>query len=243
MTPGTGRLAMVLMMLGGLGCAASPMEPGDRPAGTGGTVGGGLSSSGAGGGPASSGLSSTVPGSGGVGSGSSFAATGGATAIPTLPGAGGTTSGGGSGGAAGSIACSAQAVTWQTSTVSLHADAFWIVANGLCFTTRGAAVRVTSDPGGSQYTTLELVWTELGREMRWFIYLYADATSWWSNEMRTYDGRQTYPDWLFYSGNFFPSPIGQPFRGNLDLTNDASDEIRGELHLRGLTLSTTMTGR
>lgn len=139
--------------------------------------------------------------------------------------------------------CDALPVKWQTGTVSLQAGAFWIVANGQCYTSRGAAVQVHSDPGWSRYTTLELIWTELGREMRFFIYLYADSSSWWSDEMRTYDGQQPYGDWLFYYGKFFSSSIGQTFHGDIDLTNDPQDEIRGELHLRGLTLSTTMTGK
>jgi hypothetical protein len=172
-----------------------------------------------------------------------MSATGGAGGGPQFGGDGGA---GGAlpatGGAAGSVACGAQPVSWQTGTVSLHADAFWIVANGLCFTSQGAAVQVHSDPGWSRYTSLELVWTELGREMRFFIYLDADPTGWWSKEMRTYDGQSGYGDWLFYYGNYFRSPIGQPFHGDIDLTNDPADDIRGELHLHGLTLSTTMSG-
>ena len=58
----------------------------------------------------------------------------------------------------------------------------------------------------------------------------------------TYNGQQPYSDWLYYYGKFFQSPIGHVFAGNLDLTNDPADTIRGELHLRGLTLSTTLTG-
>ena len=133
-------------------------------------------------------------------------------------------------------------MAWQTSTVSLQAEAFWIVADGQCYTSRGTAVQVHSDPGHSRYTTLELIWTERGREMRWFIYLEANASGWWSEEMRTYDGQLPYSDWLYYYGRFFASPIGQAFRGDIAFTNDPQDEIRGELHLQGLTLSTTMSG-
>lgn len=137
---------------------------------------------------------------------------------------------------------SANPISWHTSTVSLTAADFWIIADGQRYTSKGATVDVHSDPGDPTYTSLELTWTERGREMRFFTYFYApDTTGWFSNEMRTYDG-QVAPDWLFYKGTFFKSAIGAPFHGDLDLTNDPSDAIRGELHLHGVTLSTALTG-
>jgi hypothetical protein len=138
--------------------------------------------------------------------------------------------------------CVGQPVAWHTGTVSLQADAFWILADGQCYTSKNAVVQVHSDPGTPVYTTLELIWTELGREMRFFIYFKANTSNWWSEEMRTYDGRQPYSDWIFYYGSFFQSTIGQAFRGNVDLSNDSGDTIRGRLHLGGLTLATTLKG-
>jgi len=199
-------------------------------------------------------------GSGGVSGGNG---SGGATTATTTPlnpsplntaagtgGSAGTTGGdggvsGGMGGSAGGAApttCTPMAVSWQTSTVSLKAAEFWIVADGKCYTSASAVVSVHSDPGWSSYTTLELIWTEKSREMRYFIYFQSDGKTWSSNEMRTYNGQQPYSDWLFYDGNNFQSPIGQAFSGNVDLTNDPADTLRGELHLHGLTLSTTLTG-
>ncbi len=134
-------------------------------------------------------------------------------------------------------------VAWSTSTVSLTAADFWIVADGQTYLANPNAVDVHSDPGDSMYTTLELVWTEHGREMRFFTYFYSDgSSSWWSNEMRTYNGQPS-ADWLFYTGMFFQSPYGSSFRGDIDLTNDASDSIRGELHLHGVVLSTPWSVR
>ncbi len=101
---------------------------------------------------------------------------------------------------------------------------------------------VHSDPGSPDYTTLELEWEENDREMRFYAYFSADAKSWWADEIRTYDG-QVDADWLWYTGPFFKSPIGQPFKGDVDLMNDKSDRIRGEIHIHGLTLSTSLTGR
>jgi hypothetical protein len=204
-----------------------------EPAGSGGVTGG----SGSGGATAATttsfnpGLSNTVPGTGGT-----VGATGGNGAAFAPAGTGGAAA------AAGPANCTPIPVSWQTSTVSLKAAAFWIVADGKCYTSASAKVDVHSDPGWSTYTTLELVWNENNREMRYFIYFYADGNGWWSNEMRTYNGQQPYSDWLYYYGKFFQSPIGQAFTGNIDLTNDPADTIRGELHLHGLTLSTTLTG-
>jgi hypothetical protein len=132
-------------------------------------------------------------------------------------------------------------VAWQTATVALTAHDFWIVADGQSFTAKSDAVDVHSDLGNPTYTTLELIWNENQREMRFFIYFSADATGWWSNEMRTYNA-QSPGDWLYYDGTFFGSPIGTAFQGDVDLTNASTDSLRGALHLRGLALSTTLTG-
>lgn len=131
-------------------------------------------------------------------------------------------------------------VSWQMSTVSLTACDFSLIADGQTYTSN-SSVDIHSDPGDPTYTTLELIWTEHAREMRYFIYFTADATRWWSNEMRTYNG-QNPGDWLYYEGTFAPSRIGSAFQGDLDLTNQSSDTIRGELHLHGLVLSTSLTG-
>lgn len=147
----------------------------------------------------------------------------------------------GTAGSDGHDSCAGGPVAWQTPTVSLAAREFWIVADGQCFTTAGATVDVHSDPGNASYTSLELTWTEQSREMRYFIYFSADATSWWSSEMRTYNA-QPNGDWLYYYGRFFNSLIGAPFTGDVDLTNAADDSIRGELHLHGLQLATKLTG-
>jgi hypothetical protein len=135
-------------------------------------------------------------------------------------------------------------VAWKTPFVSLKADDFWIVADGQRFTGQGAEFALNSDPGNAEYTTLEVVWMEGGVEMRLNIYFAADPTGWWSGEMRTYNAQPApNSDWLFYSGTFFASSIGAPFRGDIDLTNDATNLYRGELHMHGVVLSTTLAGQ
>jgi hypothetical protein len=135
----------------------------------------------------------------------------------------------------------ANPVAWQSPTVSLAASDFWIVADGQRYS-GNAGIDIHSDPGTGTYTTLELIWTENGREMRYFTYFSANATGWWSDEMRTYNGQTDAADWLYYRGTFFQSPIGAAFHGDVDLTNASDDPYRGELHLHGLTLSTTLSG-
>jgi hypothetical protein len=217
-----GFAALSMGAIMGAACSVTPMEPGDPTPTDAGSAGGG-----------GSGGATTTPST--LPDPAPVMATGGA--------AGGNGGASGSAGATGGVTCAAQAVTWKTNTVSLEADAFWIVADGKCFDTGNARLQVHSDPGWSQYTTLELTWDELDREMRWFVYFKADASGWWSEEMRTYDGQQPHSDWLFYYGTFFKSPIGQAFHGDIDLANDAGDAIRGELHVHGMTLSTTLSGK
>jgi hypothetical protein len=134
-------------------------------------------------------------------------------------------------------------VSWQTSTASLTADDFLIVADGKHFTAKGATVEVNSDPGSSDSTTLELEWEEQSVEMRLNLYISADPQHWWVSEMRTYNAQTSSDaDWLTYDGPFFKSPIGTTYSGDVNLTNDASDPYRGELHIHGMKLSTTLTG-
>ena len=226
------------------GCEMTALES-DEP----GVEGSGSATGGATGGSGSTTESSA---SGGTGGGS-WAGGGGAFGGGAIGGTSWTTQTSGRGGSGGSVGttsgglvaepCVGQPVSFETSTVSFRAESFWILANDECYTTRGAAVQVHSDPGDSRYTSLELVWTELEREMRLFIYFSADASGWWSNEMRTYDGSRPYGEWLYYYGDYFGTPIGQVFQGDLSLTNDAKDSIRGQLHVHGLILSTTLTGR
>lgn len=133
-------------------------------------------------------------------------------------------------------------VAWVTNNVSLTASDFWIVADGQIYLANPNQVDVHSDPGTPTYTTLELVWSERSREMRYFIYFQADGTKWWSDEMRTYDGQPSpNTDWLFYYGRFFQSPYGSAFHGDIDVSNTASDTIHGELHVHGIDLSIRWT--
>ena len=98
-----------------------------------------------------------------------------------------------------------------------------------------APIEVHGDPGMvNEYTTLELTWRELDVEMRLNIYFKSDGRQWWSDEIRTYDGRKQ-GEWITYTGDYFRSPLGSPFVGDFETT--AKDHgISGTLRLPGLRL-------
>jgi hypothetical protein len=128
------------------------------------------------------------------------------------------------------------AVHWQTPVVILAADAFSIEADGRTFFGNTPTIDIRSDPGHDTYRTLELVWYEHNVEMRLNMYFTADDTSWWVKEIRTYNGQQP-GDWISYFGEFFRTPKGQIFLGNVDLTSDPHNAYRGKLHFRNLHLA------
>ena len=105
-------------------------------------------------------------------------------------------------------------INWKTEFASLKADDFYILANGEKFFGDNKTLYLHSDPPkpGGNYTTLEAAWKERGKEMRLYIYFYKNKEKWWSKEMRTYNN-ETPPDWTFFKGKYFESPIGQMWQG------------------------------
>ena len=124
------------------------------------------------------------------------------------------------------------ALKFATGQVSMIVAELVIEAGGERFVTAGP-VTTHSDPGVlNAYTTLELTWTEHGREMRLFLYFMSDGVDWWANEIRTYDGAPR-GSWVSYIGEFFRTPLGRPFTGDVDM--DAPDGT-ARLQLSGLRL-------
>ena len=125
----------------------------------------------------------------------------------------------------------------QTDVVQLSADEFWIDADGLRF--KGATpVSVHSD-SSETHRTFELAWLENGREMRMNFYFESDGGTWWVREIRTYDGRQP-GEWVTALGRFFPSPMGVPWTGDVDLQLTQPElGTSATLHIGDMTLSTT----
>jgi hypothetical protein len=131
-------------------------------------------------------------------------------------------------------------VSWTTDYVSLTAKDFYIEADGVKYLANVQGGSVHSDPGESDYCTLEIIWNEHWQEMRLFIYFTADATHWWADEIRTYDGQSS--GWIYYEGMFFKTALGSAFVGDVDLTSSRSEEsiqgeeIQGKVHFEGLEL-------
>jgi hypothetical protein len=108
-------------------------------------------------------------------------------------------------------------VRWATQRARLSADDLAITVGGKTFRPGRVEVVVDDDGGSGESQTLELTWIENNVEMRWYIYLQSDGSEWWSAEMTTYDGRRD-GDWVsFTGGDYFRSPLGQAFRGDLSL--------------------------
>jgi hypothetical protein len=129
--------------------------------------------------------------------------------------------------AAGDESPGSAAFTFKTSTVQLEAASVVVETAGRSFAPP-ADVAVHSDPGTpNDYTTLELEWTDNGTPMRINMYFTSDATDWWANELRTYDGSAS-GEWIEMQGEYFRSQLGTAFHGDLDA---------GPLHIRGMTLT------
>lgn len=128
-------------------------------------------------------------------------------------------------------------IEWQTDSgrVQLVATAMAITAHQKIFTARDAVVTVHGDPGDGLYWTLEAEWFENGVRMRLFIYFESDGTDWWASSIRTYDGTDD-GAWVIHDGEFFRSPLGEPFAGNLDL-KDADSGC--SLRMANLRIETT----
>jgi hypothetical protein len=138
----------------------------------------------------------------------------------------------------------APAIHWVTDVVDLTADSLAIEANGLTFTTQGVPVAYGSDPGGPDYWTLEVEWTEHAVPQRLYLYFGSDGEEWWVDEIRTRDG---YPqdEWIYYRGPFFRTPVGQVYTGDVRLEGigtgrpDSDIKVPGVLSIQGLRLAVT----
>jgi hypothetical protein len=125
-------------------------------------------------------------------------------------------------------------VMWVTPSVSLEADDFYYIAAGrkVLPTT---SIDIHSDPGDANYTTLELEWPDVGAEARIFLYFTADASTWWSNEIRTYD--ETGSEWApSYVGTFFKTSLGGTFHGDVDMEPAGAPAGSYKVHFSNLRL-------
>ena len=127
-------------------------------------------------------------------------------------------------------------VNFTTSRVSLFADDFRLEIDGVVYRGNTLISRLTSDSGNPTYCTLEVYWIEHDVQMRLFIYFNADQGSWWSNEIRTYNGKKS-GDWVYYRGEFFKTPLGGTFTADaLALRTTGATSEKGLLTFKNLRL-------
>ena len=100
--------------------------------------------------------------------------------------------------------------TWETSHALLEAQGFYMLIKQRIFDLKNIEnLSIHSDPGNSNYTTLEGTWNENGVEMRLNIYFKSNETHWSVDHIRTYDGSLS-GGWLYYYPDI-TMPLEQEF--------------------------------
>lgn len=121
----------------------------------------------------------------------------------------------------------------RTDRADLSVDDYLVTGAGRRFTGNGVAPSAHSDPGGPTYWSLELGWHDAGLAGALTLYFASDGRDWWVDEIRA---RALGIDEVTFTGNYFRSPLGAPFAGDLDLTDQATSVT---LHLGGIRLTTS----
>lgn len=113
-------------------------------------------------------------------------------------------------------------ITWTTEWVSLEADDFRLIADGIEFLGAGE-VDVRSSAPESGQMEFKVEWQENGVEMRLIMDFEAVGDVWHCSSMITNDGQE---DWdnIWYTGPFFESPLGEAFTGTVTLESDPASE-------------------
>jgi hypothetical protein len=136
------------------------------------------------------------------------------------------------------------AVVWDSGSVRFEAAAFELRVGDKVFRGMGPTT-VSSDPGDSEYRTLEVIWQEQGVEQRMNLYFGADETDWWITEVRTYDGFEE-GEWINYLhvgemwGEMLRTPRGTSYEGDVQFVGSGS--VPGELLISGLELAAFAPG-
>jgi len=89
--------------------------------------------------------------------------------------------------------------------------------------------------------TLQVEWTEAGNQMRIYFYFTKDETSgrWYLSTIQHHDG--LFPQgWVYYTGPFWDSALGEPFTGDVQMMPDAG-QPGAELRFDGLTVQAFKT--
>lgn len=120
-------------------------------------------------------------------------------------------------------------IAWMTDSVSLAAQNFYIQIGRTFFTAVKNSYTIRSDSDGTTKKTFEVTWKEFNpeindiTEMKMILYFQTDGIYWWSNEIKTYNGKKN-GEWIVYkpvSENkpFFKTLNGLTFTGSETLSS------------------------
>jgi len=105
------------------------------------------------------------------------------------------------------------------------------------------------DPGSEAYHSIEFTWWDAGIQHRWYAYLHSDGESWWSDEMRVYDGLEP-GEWQYAYGDFFRTPVGSAYEADCvafsfpgGMRFDGAVQSDAVLVLRGVVLEAFLPDR
>ena len=140
-------------------------------------------------------------------------------------------------------------ISWSTKYAYLKAEDFSIIVDGKKFVDSTPDLKVISDPGDSDYTTLEATWSENDVKMRMSIYFYAEdipsaseGRQWGVSQIRTFDGTAS-GGWVFYDHKTPLAKVGQEWSTdelNLFSTSSSKPDISGEIHFRNMQIQAFM---
>lgn len=137
-----------------------------------------------------------------------------------------------------------EAIVWDSGLVRLEADDLEIRVGDKVFHGIGPSA-VHSDPGDTEYRTLEITWQEQGVEQRMNLYFGADEDEWWISEIRTYDGFEQ-GEWINYVvvgqmwSGMLRTPKRSTYEGDVQLVGWG--RVPGEVRIEGLRLTPFASG-
>jgi hypothetical protein len=106
---------------------------------------------------------------------------------------------------------------------------FEIPGEGTVTMRNGISVRIGGDPGSETYSSIEVTWTLVCKEKRFYGYLRANGTNWWMDEARVYNADE---QWVRF-GPYQAAPGGPVVAQNTPLMSGKLNECfqRDELVL------------
>lgn len=129
----------------------------------------------------------------------------------------------------------------HTDRADLSVDDYLVTAGGQRFTGDGLAKSAHSDPGVATLWTLELGWHDGDFVEGLSFNFTSDGRDWWVDEIRASPPKANYakppgptPGDVSFFGEYFRSPLGEPFTGDLDLVDPATGV---QVHMGGIRLS------